>query len=112
MEPKKVIELLIEQAASLLPSGAKLILFGSRAKGSARNDSDWDLLILLDKERRTLNDIDEYALPFRELGWEINQEINPIVATYKEVSSRIKTIPLYTNITNEGITLWENHIKL
>lgn len=107
MEPKKVIELLIAQAASLLPSGAKLILFGSRAKGSARKDSDWDLLILLDKERRTLKDIDDYALPFRELGWEINQEINPIVATYNEMSTRANAIQLYTNITNEGITLWE-----
>lgn len=107
MEPKKVIELLTAQAASLLPSGAKLILFGSRAKGSARTDSDWDLLILLDKEHRTLKDLDDYALPFRELGWEIDQEINPIVTTYNEMSARIHTIPLYTDIKTEGITLWE-----
>jgi len=107
MESKKVIELLTAQAASLLPIGAKLILFGSRAKGSARENSDWDLLILLNKERRTLKDIDDYVLPFRELGWEIDQEINPIVSTYKEMAAKIHTIPLYNDITTEGITLWE-----
>jgi len=28
----------------------KIILFGSRAKGNWKEDSDWDLLILVDKE--------------------------------------------------------------
>ncbi len=107
MEPKKVIELITSRASALLPKGAKLILFGSRARGSARVDSDWDLLILLDKDRRTVSDLDNYVYPFRELGWDINQEINPIVATYKELDTRLHSIPLYSNIQNEGITLWE-----
>ena len=33
---------------------AKLILFGSRARGNAKPDSDWDILILVDKERINL----------------------------------------------------------
>lgn len=31
----------------VLPLGAHAILFGSRARGDARHDSDWDVLILL-----------------------------------------------------------------
>ena len=30
---------------------AKIYLYGSRAKGTARSDSDWDLIILLTKEQ-------------------------------------------------------------
>ena len=32
-------------------SGAKVILFGSQARGDAKEDSDWDILILLNKDK-------------------------------------------------------------
>ena len=36
--------------AKNLPASGKAILFGSQARGTAREDSDWDILIILDKE--------------------------------------------------------------
>ena len=38
----------ISQAVRRVEPQAEIILFGSRARGSARPDSDWDVLILLD----------------------------------------------------------------
>ncbi len=33
----------------VLPEDAHLLLYGSRARGDFREDSDWDLLILLNR---------------------------------------------------------------
>ena len=46
MEQKKVIERIKDVAEHVLPQGASLWLYGSRARGDARPDSDYDLLIL------------------------------------------------------------------
>mgnify|MGYP002673241882 CR=1 FL=1 len=40
--------------AKNLPASGKAILFGSQARGTAREDSDWDILIILDKENSWL----------------------------------------------------------
>jgi len=44
----------------ILPN-EKVILFGSQTRGDAREDSDWDLLVLLDKERKAFEDADTYG---------------------------------------------------
>ena len=80
-------------AKAVLPKDAKVILFGSRARGDARADSDWDLLIILNKVNRDIDDINNYACPFMELGYEINQEINNRLAsksTLKDVEGPLE----------------------
>lgn len=50
----------------VLPSSAALLLFGSRARGEANEESDWDLLVLLNKNQLDPSDFDNYA--FTDLG--------------------------------------------
>ena len=38
-------------AHQVLPPGGKVFLFGSRARNEGHSDSDWDILILLEKEK-------------------------------------------------------------
>ena len=45
---------------------AKTILYGSEARGDAREDSDIDLLVLLDKEHPTLEDENVVRTPLCE----------------------------------------------
>lgn len=87
------------------PKKAHAILFGSRARGDARQSSDWDILILLDKDRITDADMDKISYPIRELGWQINEMINPIMYTAKDWESK-KSTPFYKNVMKEGVALW------
>lgn len=75
MEQEEVIERIKETAQRILPSGASLWLYGSRARGDARPDSDYDLLILLDKDTLQEKDTD-VVYDMAELGWDLSAEIN------------------------------------
>ena len=99
-----VISRIKDTATALIPKGGRAILYGSRARGDARPDSDWDILVLLDKERITLDDMDNITYAIRELGWNLNEIINPIMYTRKEWQAKSFT-PFYKNVTKEGIEL-------
>lgn len=93
-----------QTATSTIPKGGKAILYGSRARGDARSDSDWDILILLDKDTLDQSDYDNVSYPFVLLGCDIGQEINPIMYTTKEWES-YRITPFYENVTRDGIVL-------
>ena len=90
----------------VMPTGSKVVLFGSRARGDANRDSDWDMLMLIDKVRISNEDFDEYAFPLIELGWQLGIVINPILFTYKDWEKRRFT-PLYQSVKEEGIDIWQ-----
>ena len=93
-----------QTATSTIPKGGKAILYGSRARGDARADSDWDILILLDKDTLDQSDYDNVSYPFVLLGCDLGQEINPIMYTTKEWES-YRITPFYENVTRDGIVL-------
>ena len=93
-----------QTAASTIPKGGKAILYGSRARGDAHKDSDWDILILLDKDTLDQSDYDNVSYPFVLLGCDLGQEINPIMYTTKEWES-YRITPFYENVTRDGIAL-------
>ena len=93
-----------QTATSTIPKGGKAILYGSRARGDARSDSDWDILILLDKDTLDQSDYDNVSYPFVLLGCDLGQEINPIMYTTKEWES-YRITPFYENVTRDGIVL-------
>ena len=88
----------------IAPIQGRAILFGSRARGDAKETSDWDILVLLDKERITSDDMDEITYPIRELGWELDEMVNPIMYTTKEWEKKRATL-FYKNVMSEGVAL-------
>lgn len=91
-------------AVTSVPQDGKVILYGSRARGDARRSSDWDLLILVNKERLDQADYDNISYPFVILGCDLGEEINPILYTKKEWDS-YKITPFYENVVRDGIEL-------
>lgn len=79
-----LIQAIADKAKAIVPKGSEIILFGSQARGDAREDSDWDILVLLDKEQVLPTDIDEVAYPLRELGWDFGKTVNTILYTKEE----------------------------
>lgn len=103
MERQQVIDSIVKLARETLPPNSSLLLYGSRARGDYRDESDWDLLVLLDKPKLTADDYD-VTYPFRELGWEIGEEISAHIYTKKQWNSWT-FLPFYKNVEKDKITL-------
>jgi len=87
----------------ILPN-ERVMLFGSQARGDAHEDSDWDLLVLLDKDMKTFEDEDIYGFPFDKIGWNYGVAINTIIYSTKEWEKR-KITPFYQNVEKEGFEI-------
>lgn len=88
----------------LAPPRSRAILYGSRARGDARQDSDWDILWILDKDALTQSDYDAVGYPLVLLGCEMDEEINPILYTATEWQ-RYEATPFYEKVVTDGINL-------
>ena len=81
---------------------AKIYLFGSRSKGTARSDSDWDLLILLNRERISYEVEQGIASPLYDLEFDICEVFSPMIYSEKEWNSKYRFTPFYKNVMREG----------
>ena len=82
---------------------AQVILFGSRARGDHKPDSDWDILVLTTKEVNTdfkgklIDSICDVEL-------EYTQAVSPVIVQ-KHTWEDWAVMPLYKNVSREGITI-------
>ncbi|OQX71389.1 MAG: hypothetical protein B6D62_02060 [Candidatus Cloacimonas sp. 4484_275] len=89
---------------SLVP-GAEIILYGSRATGTASPDSDWDFLILLPfpVDRKLEIQIKDCLY---DIELETNTVLSSIIRSKKEwMSERYAVLPLRRQIETYGIAI-------
>ncbi|HAH26065.1 MAG TPA: nucleotidyltransferase domain-containing protein [Prolixibacteraceae bacterium] len=94
----------IKQTLTTIAPDARVILFGSQARGTALPDSDWDILVILDKVKIETSDFDNISFALYELGWKEGEHFSPKLYTKEEWMKRSFT-PFYKNVEKEGILL-------
>lgn len=96
---------LIKSSVNKTEPKANVILFGSYARGDYKNDSDIDLLILLDKENITHADAKRVAYPLYDIEFETGKIISPLILSKKKWETKHKITRFYKNIQKEGVIL-------
>lgn len=84
---------------------AEAYLFGSRARGDHRPDSDWDILILVDEDTVTMDIENKFRDDLYELELESGQVISIFIYPKEYWKSTLVYSPLYENVSQEGIQL-------
>lgn len=100
---ERIIANRIKEKVREKDSSAKVILYGSRARGDYGENSEWDILFLIDKENVTLKT--EQAFRHHLLELEIGEPISVTVHSKKNWESEHPITPLYKNIEKEGVVL-------
>ncbi len=84
---------------------AKIILYGSRARGTSKPGSDWDILVLLNKENVTKQMEQELRHYLFDLELEIGEPVSVFVYSKKDWENKFFVTPYYRNIQREGVVL-------
>lgn len=100
---KKVAKL-IRQAISQVDDKAEVILYGSRARGEERNDSDWDILVLTDYAVDLEKEM-QFREPIYDLELERGEHFSLFFYSKNDWATKQKITPFHESVTLEGIRL-------
>ena len=84
---------------------AEVILFGSHARGQAHKESDWDILILMNRTKENRSDENLYRNEIFELELELGESISTLIYSRKDWENKYAHTPVHQNINNEGIVI-------
>lgn len=104
-ELEKGILMRCRSAIKSIDASAEIILYGSRTRGDAEPESDYDLLILTDEEA-TLEREDFFRRQLFTIELETGAVLTAIQLRKKDwISPLYSAMPLYQNIKRQGIIL-------
>ncbi len=86
---------------------SRIILYGSYARGDFHQDSDIDVMILLDMSELELK---KYSQELSYMTYDFNLDydldIKPIVKSEEHFRKWTENYPFYANVQKEGVTLY------
>ena len=86
----------------------KIILYGSYARGDYKEESDVDLMILLNTdEAETRNKVKEVVFTTYDFNMDNDIDIEPVVESVAFFNTWNDVHPFYRNVKKEGIILYE-----
>jgi predicted nucleotidyltransferase len=92
----------IKEIVKKTDDSATVILYGSRAKGTARPDSDWDVLILVNKPVVSIKDEQLFRHQLYDLELKTAESFSTFVYSQQEWKNRLSQTPFFRRIQQEG----------
>ena len=96
---------MIKKSVNKTEPNAVLILYGSYARGDYRDDSDLDLLVLVDKDIISRFDQKRIYYPLYDIEFDRGTVVSPLIFSKKNWEMRHKNTPFYENVAREGKVL-------
>ena len=84
LNDQEILQKIKMKIKEVVPENGQAFLFGSRARHQATENSDWDILVLLDKKKVMSEDYDNISYELRALGWNMLQSINTVIYTKQQ----------------------------
>lgn len=95
----------IKQAVLDVDSEAEVVLFGSRARGDFHDESDWDVLILVDKEETDFIFKRKIRSALFDLELKYGEAITGIIHNRFLWRNKLDVSPLYLEVQKDGLVL-------
>ena len=99
-----IVKLIYHRILEKDPS-AEVILYGSHARGTPGNESDWDILILLNSTNVSKRTEQSFRHHLFDLELEIGEPISVFVYSKKEWNNKHSITPFYKSIKKEGLRI-------
>ncbi len=107
----------LDSILSEITSGAKLlygnklkkiVLYGSYARGDNNQESDIDVMILIDDDEEKLRQYEkqlDYLIS--EIGYKYVKLLSLVDISYERYNEWMDIVPYYKNINEEGVVIYE-----
>ena len=102
---KKHVIQLIRQKVNEIDNTAEVILYGSRARGDNKQDSDWDVMILLKRKNVDKKVEQTFRHHLLDLELEIGVPVSVYVYSKSDWEGKYSVTPLFRSIRKEGILI-------
>jgi predicted nucleotidyltransferase len=109
-ELKHILDELIQNVIPIFENKLKrVILFGSYARGDYDEESDIDVMFLIDDDAKTLQS--KYRKPVQRvisaINWDYDVLLCSVLQNEQDFYAVVEDIPFYHNVEKEGITIYE-----
>ncbi|HBY21393.1 MAG: hypothetical protein A2Y24_00420 [Clostridiales bacterium GWE2_32_10] len=106
-EIQQMLEELKEEVLKIAGSDVKkIILFGSYARGDYEEESDIDVMILVGSDNSKKYD-NEIVDTQTDLCIKYGKVVMPLFYSYQYYKEKENSMPLYINVKNEGVTVYD-----
>ncbi len=102
---KQHIIKLIREKVNELDNTAEVILYGSRARGDNKWDSDWDVMILLNRKNVDKKDEQVFRHHLLDIELEIGVPISVFVYSKSDWEGKYSITPLFKSVKKDGILI-------